>query len=289
MSEKIPQSNHEKQPTTFLVMRSNGEIQSGTLTNRIQIKHVLQRDGTYLDMTLREVAFPKTIGPDGDEVIPTKYVPEFALSDEYQENLVRQLESSVEASQSESVPAGESNIYDNLLSAHYDENNHSVEGAANREIDTALRQQEMLEYADVALSAAMRNDTDLQQVIEAAFTQAGLQLPNDKSDLITTMRTDARVRASVQHYLREKAEYYRSILPRRVRENHSKRPSFPGGVPEPSLDVATNYAVSMITGEWDQSREDGKVERDSGGNAILGQHRDAARIILTSPRMKGNE
>lgn len=279
MSEKSSQSNPEKQPTTYLVRRSNGEIQPGTLTNRSKIKHVLQSNGTYVDLTLLEVAFPKIVADDGEEAIPTRFVPEFALSSDFQATLAAQLEGRSE----------EVNSYDSLLSADYNERDHSVEGAAVREVVTESQRQEMLAYADVALSAALRNDTDLQKVIESAFMQAGLQLPHEKEDLINVMRTDAHVRTDVQQYLREKAEYYRSDLPRRVREGGDKRPNYPGGIPEPALDVATKYAVNMITGEWNQSREDGDIQRDVSGNVILGQFRDAARIILTSPRMKGNK
>lgn len=289
MSEHLSQSQPEKQPKTFLVARSNGEIQPGKLTNRSKIKQVLQSNRTYMDVTFREVEFPQTTDSEGNVVIPTKYVSEYALSDDVQKHLGEQLEERSGVSQSEDVPAHESNSYDDLFSDDYNESDYSNEAAANRGIDTESRRQEMLEYADVTLSGAMRNDTDLPHVIEAAFTQAGMQLPSEKVDLINMMRTDARVRASLQQYLREKAEYYRSDLPDRVSGNENKRPNYPGGVPEPSLEVAAKFAVSMIAGEWDQSREDGEIEYDAQGNVIRGQHRAAARTILMSPSMPRNK
>ena len=286
MSEKMSQSNSEKQPTTFLVTRSNGEIQPGRVTNRSRIVNTLQRNGTRIDVTLREIEFPKIIGPDGKVSVPTKMISEHLLTNEHQAALAEQLHDGLISTEPEVSPKdAELNDYDDLFSDSYDESNYSNESAANRNLDTESRRQEMLEYADVALSGAMRNDNDLPNVIESAFAQAGMRLPSEKTDLINVMRSDARVRVALQDYLREKAEYYRSELPEGVRMNRDKRPNYPGGVPQPSLDVASQYAVSMITGEWDQAREDGTSDVDAVGNVVVGQHRAAARMILMAPAM----
>jgi hypothetical protein len=285
MSEKMPQSNSEKQPSIFLVARSNGEITPGNVTKRSRIESVLQRDGTYRDVTLREVEFPKIVGPDGKEAVPTRMVPEFALSDEYQASLAEQLHDGLYDPQPIEANAVEKNEYDDLFSDSYNESDHSVQGAAIEHETSEEKRREMQDYSAVTLEGALRNDTDLSSVLEVALKQAGQGIPKDRHELIEMMGQSEAIKDTLTRYFKVKAEYYHADLPDRVQANTTKKPNFPGGTPQPSIDVAIQYAVAMLSGEWDQSREDGEIEHDAQGNVIRGQHRAAARTILMSPKM----
>lgn len=289
MSEKVPQSNSpESLPSRYWVPRSNGQIDPATLTGNAKYEVQLQRRGaeTFKEtVKYVEVKLPDSFDESGKRIVNTKMVAEHLLSEGVQLKLAEKRDAMQTIAEQPAEELVEKNEFDNLYSNDYDESDYSVEAAANRSLDTESRRQEMLEYADVALSGAMRNDNDLPNVIESAFAQAGMRLPSEKTDLINAMRSDARVRVALQDYLREKAEYYRSELPEGVRMNRGKRPNYPGGVPQPSLDVASQYAVSMITGEWDQAREDGTSDVDAVGNVVVGQHRAAARMILMAPAM----
>jgi hypothetical protein len=294
MSEKIPPSNSpESLPTTYWVPRSNGQIDPATLTGRAKYEVEQQRDGKatvkYVEMKL-----PDAIDENGNRVEMTKMVAEHLLSEGVQASLAAKrdetqptIASSVVEQPVEVAP--ERNEYDDLYADDYDQNKYSVDDAADRSGSPEALRQEMLEYADATLSLALRNDTDLQRVIIGAFSQAGVALPKEKEALIIAMQSDKQIRGQLGQYLRTKAEYYRSDLPARVQSNEGKRPNYPGGEVQASLDVATEYAVRMTTGEWDQSREDGQIEYDAAGNVIIGQHRAAARMILMAPSMINKE
>lgn len=285
MSEKLSQSNSEKPQMTLLVPRSNGEIQPATLTGKVAYNLVRQRDGSNATIKAIEVQFPNIIGDDGKVYEQKKMVSEHLLGDDVQENLATQLHDGLYNPQPSPEAVSEHNEYDALFADNYDADSYSIDAAGERSSSPEVHSQEMLEYADAVLSRAMRTDADLQHVIVNAFSQVDMPLPNEKEALIKSMGSDERIRGQIRQYLRAKAEYYRSDLPERVQQNTNKRPNYPGSEPQPSLDVATEYAVRMITGEWDQSREDGEVETNAAGDVIRGQHRDAAHTILMSPRI----
>lgn len=232
-------------------------------------------------------------GSDGEPVISVKYQPlKDVLEYDAQQSSAQATEVSPQGEPSSEQVAHldeTENNFDLLFAGdEYDQKVEqgvfSVEAAAQRGHETTEeQQQEMDAYAEVTLEAAMRNDNQLRSVLENAFAGADMIVPKDKRQLITLMRTQEAVRRNLNDYFYNKTLYYRSALPERVQRNTNKRPNYPGEQPRPSLEVVADYAVRMLVGEWNQKREDGEVEYNERGEVQFGQHREAARTILTSP------
>lgn len=177
--------------------------------------------------------------------------------------------------------------YDQLFDPNYDSGLSEAEAIEAARVDNTPESEEFkrekLDYSVNRLEDAARFDKDILMVIAAVYEEAGVAMPVDKVGLIEHIRDNEQIRAGVKNYLAQKAEYYRSDLPDRPRGYSNKTPNYPGAKADKSLNVAVEYATRMLAGEWDWKREDGTIEYDVGGSVVVGQHREAARIILQSP------
>lgn len=104
--------------------------------------------------------------------------------------------------------------------------------------------------------------------------------------IVESLHADARARAAVGSYLLDKVNTLAQsgTLPDRVQRNTQKNPNFVSPYYKlnyySSREVAALYALAELDGTWDGMRED-TMQYDTSGAVLLGQHREAAQMILS--------
>lgn len=286
MSERLPsQLNSDTVPKQVLIERS---LQSGQDEARIEVWH---RTGEVVQHPRTGQLYETVVSQDGELEKP---VLQENLGIESQaelaESLARTRHDFGKTALSAVEIAGPQNDdfnYDRLFDPDYESGLSDAEAIEAARGDNAPESEELkrekLDYSANRLEDAARFDKDILMVISSAYEAAGVAIPADKASFIEHIRDNDQIRTGVKNYLTQKAEYYRSDLPDRPRGYGNKTPNYAGGKTDTSFNVAVEFATRMLAGEWDWKKEDGSVEHDASGKTIVGQHRDAANIILLSP------
>jgi hypothetical protein len=126
--------------------------------------------------------------------------------------------------------------------------------------------------------------------LERALQEAGIDVTS--TDAVDAIRENADVRYSVAKYFAEKLE--RMVIEdpygfgERIQNNRANqlKEDPQTGVMMTSRDYVVSFALKMLGGEFSERHADDWLDRDESGRVILGQHRDAARIILMSPGLR---
>lgn len=250
------------QPTVLIERSRSGEILTATAT------------GQYNDAGKEYFLFTE----DGEQ--KAKPLGSISLADQTQERLAAEL----------AADRSEENEYDRLLyDPSYGEGISPEEAVQRARVDTEYISEQdrerIVEDAARTLDNAARQDPDILRAIQMGYEAAGMTLPATVTKLIEGIHDTGVIRGAVKDYLYRKAQYYRQDLPERPRGHGYKRPNYKGGEQDLSFNVAVEYAVRRISGEWDEAKEDGITDVDESGRGV-GQHRVAADIILYSPSMK---
>ena len=138
----------------------------------------------------------------------------------------------------------------------------------------------------------LRESLRKNPALERVLREAGIEATS--MNAVDAIRENADVRYSVARYFAQKLDDMVLNDPHgfgwRIEQNSpdNLKEDQQTGTKMMSRDYVISLTLKMLDGEFSERHADDWLDRDESGRVILGQHRDAARIILMSPGL-GNE
>lgn len=173
--------------------------------------------------------------------------------------------------------------YDSIFASdeEFEASRMAREAATNRPRGREFVTDENRQKSVPVLIYALSIDRSIEGIILA---DGRAQKP--KIEIVDDIRTNAGLRLEVGKYLLDKVDKLAKMpnqLPGRIVENGQKKTKhlgYPGQMT--SREFTVLLALSMLDGSFDYSREDKSKQSDNLGQAVIGQHREAARKLLES-------